>query len=196
MRLLMLLLFMLPGVAQAATVSLTVRSPAGKPLPNAVVQIDSPRKPAAASRLPGPYVVAQKDIAFQPHILIVPVGAAVSFPNRDKVRHHVYSFSTAKTFELKLYPQGETRSVVFDRSGVVALGCNIHDLMTGFVIVVDTPFAAQTNAAGQVSIDDVPPGPITVTVWHPSLSGGNSMQSKVMTLGPQGLSTTFAATKQ
>ena len=104
----------------------------------------------------------QHNIAFDPHVLIVPVGSTVGFPNLDKVRHHVYSFSKVKKFDLKLYGRDETRSVVFDKAGVVALGCNIHDSMSGFIIVVDTPYAMKTDANGRVVIANVPAGSATV----------------------------------
>jgi hypothetical protein len=93
----------------------------------------------------------------------------VGFPNKDKVRHHVYSFSSAKTFELKLYGQQEERTVTFDKAGVVALGCNIHDSMIGYIYVADTPFAAKTNAAGEAMIRGLPAGAGTLTVWHPDM---------------------------
>lgn len=162
------------GAAQAATVSIDVRGPDGTPLVGAVVTVESARVAPAAPK--GPYAIEQRDISFQPHVLIVPVGAIVSFPNRDKVRHHVYSFSKAKKFDLKLYGREETRSVTFDRPGVVALGCNIHDTMSGFVYVAATPFADQADAAGHARFDGVPAGPVTVRIWHPSIrSGGNAL---------------------
>jgi hypothetical protein len=95
------------------------------------------------------------------------VGAEVSFPNLDPVRHHVYSFSPAKTFELKLYSKGAAPTVRMDKPGVVAVGCNIHDNMVGFIRVVDAPFAAKTDAKGVAVIRSLPAGAATLTVWHP-----------------------------
>ncbi|MES2289454.1 MAG: carboxypeptidase regulatory-like domain-containing protein [Pseudomonadota bacterium] len=148
--------------------------------------IDSPGRKDAISRFPGPYRMTQKDIAFNPHILIVPVGANVAFPNMDKVRHHVYSFSSINKFELKLYGREENRSVVFPKPGVAALGCNIHDSMAAFVVVVDTPFAARTDAAGRVSIPGVPPGRATLRVWHASIRapGQQTTQPLAIPAGP------------
>ncbi|MET0371033.1 MAG: methylamine utilization protein [Sphingobium sp.] len=186
-------LLSLPGIAHAGTVSIEVRGVDGKPLAGAVVQVESAR--ASAPRIGGPYSVAQKDIAFQPRVTIVPAGASVSFPNRDRVRHHVYSFSPAKKFELKLYGHQESHSVTFDRPGVIALGCNIHDSMTGFIIVTGTPFAAQTSAAGRVVFDDVPAGAVTLKVWHPSIRARANILAQAATVGPQGLSTTLALRK-
>lgn len=179
-----------PATAHAATVSIDVRGIDGKPLAGAVVTVDLPKGAAPAVR--SAYVMEQRDIQFQPHILIVPVGATVGFPNRDKVRHHVYSFSKPKKFDLKLYGREETRTVTFDRPGVVALGCNIHDAMSGFVYVTATPYAALTDASGRVSIAGVPAGAAKVTVWHPSIRSPGGTASQPIVVSGTGLSTTFA----
>ena len=115
--------------------------------------------------------MVQQNIAFSPHVLIVPVGATVSFPNRDKVRHHIYSFSKPAKFEIKLFARDETRSYNFLSAGAVALGCNIHDSMSGFIKVVDTPFAAKSGADGRLRITGLPGGTARVTVWHPEARG-------------------------
>ena len=180
----------LSSIGQAATVSIDLRGIDGQPLAGAVVTIETPKAPPVTVR--GPYSVEQRDIAFQPHVLIVPVGATVGFPNRDKVRHHVYSFSKAKKFDLKLYGREDARTVTFDRPGVVPLGCNIHDSMNGFVYVTATPFAALTDGAGHVTIDGVPAGGATVRVWHPSIRAPGSLASQPVTVAVSGLSTTFA----
>ena len=92
--------------------------------------------------------MAQKGKQFDPTVLVVPVGTSVGFPNRDTVRHHVYSFSPVKTFELKLYSGVPANPVVFDKIGIAVLGCNIHDAMTAWVVVVDTPyFGRSTNVS-------------------------------------------------
>ena len=94
----------------------------GAAVPDAVVTVTSAHAPAGPIRFPWPNVVKQQNISFQPHVLIVPVGAEVTFPNMDNVRHQVYSFSKPKKFELKLYGHEETRTVVFDKPGVVSIG--------------------------------------------------------------------------
>ncbi|MGZ3275094.1 MAG: methylamine utilization protein [Phenylobacterium sp.] len=120
--------------------------------------------------------MVQHNLQFDPFVLIVPVGASVTFPNHDAVRHHVYSFSQTKAFELKLYGKDESRSVRFDKAGVVALGCNIHDGMVAFIKVVDTPFAAKTDDKGQAALKGLPAGQVQVRVWHPYLKGpGNEI---------------------
>ena len=165
--------------ARAADLVVTLATPAGKPVANAVVMV-RPQGGAgpAVSRLQGPFVMVQKDMQFEPFVLVVPVGADVSFPNQDPFRHHVYSFSPAKTFELKLYGRDETRVVKFDKPGVVVLGCNIHDNMSAYIRVVDTPFAAKTDARGEAVIRDVPAGAASLTVWQPFLRAKGGEMSR------------------
>ncbi len=161
-----------PLPALAGDLDLRVLDGAGRPVPDAVVTVypasGVPRLPAA---FPGGNTMVQQNIAFAPHVLIVPVGATVSFPNKDKVRHHVYSFSKPAKFEIKLFARDETRSYRFVSAGAVALGCNIHDSMSGFIKVVDTPFAAKSGADGRVRIAGLAAGAAQVTVWHPEARG-------------------------
>lgn len=184
---------LLPAAAPAATVTIDVRGPDGRPLADAVVTIDVPGHAAAVPR--GPYAMEQKSIAFQPHVLVVPVGAAVSFPNRDAVRHHVYSFSKAKRFDLKLYGREDQRSIVFDRPGVVALGCNIHDSMSGFIVVTTSPFAAKADADGHVVLGDVPPGAARLTIWSPSIRQPDNMLAQPIVVAAAGTAKTVAITR-
>lgn len=184
-------LFLVSATAQAATVNVDVRGADGKALAGAVVMVDTPRKPGGPIKFDYPYQMAQQNIAFVPHVLIVPVGATVTLPNRDKVRHHVYSFSKAKKFDLKLYGKDETRSVTFDTAGVVALGCNIHDAMSGFILVVDTPFAVQTDANGHATISGVPAGQAAVRIWHPTIRAADNMLSQPAIVTAAGYSTTY-----
>jgi len=172
MRWLLLLLSILlaPAPALAGDLIMTVRDSAGRPVANAVVMVrPAAGVPAGPIRFPWPYTVAQQNIQFDPFVLIAPVGANVAFPNRDKVRHHVYSFSAGNKFELKLFGRDESRSVVFKAVGVAAIGCNIHDQMVGFIRVVDTPWAIKTGADGVATLRGIPAGAASVTVWHPYL---------------------------
>jgi len=158
------------GSAQAADLSVTVRRTDGKPVPDAVVTVyPNGQAPKGPIKFDWPYRVAQQNIQFNPFVLIVPAGAEVSFPNLDKVRHHVYSFSAGNKFELKLYGYEENRTVKLPAVGVAAIGCNIHDQMVGFIKVVDTPYAAKSDANGLAVIHDVPEGPVVARVWHPYL---------------------------
>lgn len=175
---------LLATAASAGTVTVQVKGGNGAPIADAVVMVSSPRAPAGPIRFPWPNVVKQQNISFQPHVLIVPVGAEVTFPNMDNVRHHVYSFSKPKKFELKLYGHEETRTVTFDKPGVVAIGCNIHDQMSGFIVVVDTPYAAKTDASGRATIPGVPDGAATLKVWSPAIRApGNQTAEPVSVSG-------------
>jgi len=161
---------MLAGSAQAADLTVAVRDRDGKPVSNAVVTVYPNGQPTKGPiKFEWPYRVAQQNIQFTPFVLIVPVGAEVSFPNLDKVRHHVYSFSGGNRFELKLYGHQESRSVRLPEVGAAAIGCNIHDQMVGFIKVVDTAYAAKSDAKGVAVIHGVPDGPVVARVWHPYL---------------------------
>jgi plastocyanin len=157
------------GPAFAAELVVELRTPSGQPVADAVVSLYPGGRPAPFGPARGPYQIAQRNTQFQPFVLIVPVGGQVAFPNYDSFRHHVYSFSPAKRFELKLYAREQDRTVRFDRAGIVPLGCNIHDQMTAFVKVSDTGLAAKSDAAGRIVFADVPPGPVTARLWHPWL---------------------------
>lgn len=157
--------------ALAGDVTVDVRDQAGQPVRDAVVMIRPAGgvAPGTPMRVSWPMVMAQQNTQFTPYVLIVPLGSTVSFPNKDKVRHHVYSFSAPKKFELKLYGRDETRSITFDKPGAVSLGCNIHDSMIAFIFVSDTPFAAKSNPQGVAVVQDAPTGAATLLVWHPDL---------------------------
>ena len=172
--------------AQASTVVVDVADAAGLPLAGAVVFLDS----AEARKLVKPLLgaeVAQEKRKFVPGVLVVPVGTEVRFPNHDSVRHHVYSFSPAKKFELKLYSGTPSNPVLFDKPGVVVLGCNIHDQMVGWMLVVETPFYGLTPAAGgKVQLDNVPPGVYTLRTWHARLPVGAPAQEQSLTVPASG----------
>jgi plastocyanin len=113
----------------------------------------------------------QKDTAYVPHVKVVTVGSKVYFPNKDNIRHHVYSFSPAKVFELPLYSGHSAAPVLFDKTGPVTLGCNIHDWMIGYIYVADTPFFGKSAKDGKILIADVPLGEYWVRIWHPDMKG-------------------------
>jgi hypothetical protein len=194
-KLLIVLILLFARPALAADLSVVLRTAAGKPVANAVVMVRPQGYVARGPiRLPGPYRVAQHDMQFDPFVLIVPVGAEVAFPNLDPFKHHVFSFSPAKTFELKLYGREDARTVTFDKVGVVTLGCNIHDDMAAYIQVVDTPFAAKSSATGELTITGLPPGPARVTIWHPYLRTSHNEMVEQTTIPASGaqLSETLA----
>jgi plastocyanin len=129
-----------------------------------VVRSTNPNKPPAA---PTKGVMDQMNREFVPHVLIVPVGSRVTFPNSDTVSHQVYSFSPAKKFQFPLYRGSPNPPVDFDRVGVVTIGCNIHDQMRAYVFVVDGQYYGRTDGNGAWSVPDVEPGEYTVQAWHP-----------------------------
>jgi plastocyanin len=147
-----------------------IRDDAGKPVSDVVVSLTSPGDAATTPRSV-PAVMDQQNKTFVPHVLAILVGTAVSFPNRDNIRHHVYSFSSAKKFELPLYIGTPAAPVVFDKPGPVALGCNIHDWMVAYIYVVATPHFAKTTADGKAHLEGLPAGPYEARVWHPRLRG-------------------------
>jgi plastocyanin len=159
----LLLLALAVCAAQAVPVTVQLRGTAGQALAGAVVAVEVKGRTGKTSSAKAD--VGQRERQFTPQVLVVQTGTAVSFPNFDTVRHHVYSFSPIKVIDIKLYSGTPAEPVVFDKPGVAALGCNIHDRMSAHVIVVDTPLFAVTNAQGQATLD-LPPGEHAVKAWH------------------------------
>src|SRR3954447_11969643 len=180
----------LAGVAlplAATPLNVRVVDASGRPVRDAVVTLypsEGARQPHASGR----YVVAQQGLQFRPFLSVVPVGADVSFPNLDPTKHHVYSFSAAKRFELKLFAKDQSRTVHFDKPGVVALGCNIHDAMSAFIFVTDSVWTARTNAQGLVIFGDAPGVPGRITVWHPYLRAPAGMLQQAVAAGQRAAS--------
>jgi plastocyanin len=163
----------------AAPLTVRVIDASGRPVQDAVVTLYPAGNAARPARPGGRFTVSQKDLKFHPFLTIIPVGADVSFPNLDPTKHHVYSFSAAKKFELKLFARDQSRTVHFDRPGMVALGCNIHDQMSAFIIVSDSAWTARTNGQGVVQFSDAPNAPARLVLWHPYLRapGGQVQQA-------------------
>jgi plastocyanin len=162
---------MLNPYARAAEIEVQVNDIAGTSVENAVVYLEPKIKAAPPLKIQASIV--QKNKTFIPLVTIIQTGSSIIFPNKDSVRHHVYSFSPAKTFELKLYSGVPSIPVVFDKTGTVILGCNIHDQMLAFVYIVDTPYFAKTDANGKVKISGVPNGDYLLKVWHYALRKEN-----------------------
>lgn len=112
-------------------------------------------------------IVDQVQKQFTPYVSVVQVGSKISFPNKDNIRHHVYSFSPAKPFELKLYSGTPSQPMVFDKTGTVVLGCNIHDWMLAYVLVVDTPYFAVSDNNGNATVNNLVSTRYRVHIWHP-----------------------------
>lgn len=167
-----------PLLGLASPVTVAFRGAGGAPVANVVAvfdAVDGRSAPAAGSA-----VIDQVNRQFTPRVSVVRTGTAISFPNSDRIRHQVYSFSPAKTFNLKLYAGSTQPPVLFDRPGLVVLGCNIHDTMIAFVAVVDTPWFGKSASDGNLRLD-LPPGRYRLRVWHPDLATPTPPQ--VVTIG-------------
>ena len=150
--------------AAAATLSAEFVDAQGAPLSDAVLTLQGP----AGKVDPAPKAdMDQRDQKFAPHVLAVHTGTQIRFPNSDDIRHQVYSFSPAKRFELRLYGGTPSDPVLFDKPGLVVLGCNIHDWMLGYVYVTDDPWFGVSDGKGTLNLRDLPAGHYVATLWHP-----------------------------
>jgi plastocyanin len=159
------------ALAQTANLAATVADSQGHPLADAVVVATPVDGHYHLDEHPQQAIVDQIDKEFVPPVVAVAAGTPVTFPNHDNVRHHVYSFSPAKRFELPLYQGVPAKPIVFDTPGVVVLGCNIHDWMVGYVYVSESPYFSKTGKDGKARLTNLPPGAYVVRVWHPQLAG-------------------------
>jgi plastocyanin len=173
--------------AAGGTITVAVRDGSGTPVADAVVYAVSAS--GNPSGQPKKAIVTQQNREFLPHVTAIQVGTAVHFPNLDPVKHHIYSISPAKQFELPLYSGTPPNPIVFDKPGVVTLGCNIHDWMIGYICVLDTPWFGVTGPYGQIQLKDVPSGSYDVEVWQPRLKNSSRPRQRVTVGGekPAGL---------
>ena len=169
--------------AGAADVEATVRDDKGKPVEEAVVYLVAAGGTPVTSAPGRPALMDQQNKEFTPYVLALQAGTAVSFPNNDNVRHNVYSVSAAKRFELPLYAGTPAAPVVFDKPGVVVLGCNIHDWMLAYVYVLTTPLFAKTGADGRAHVRNLGAGSYEARVWHPRLRDEPAKTGQSLTLG-------------
>jgi plastocyanin len=178
---LLALLALSAHTALSATVTVNVTTQSGAPAEDAVIVFD----PLDTTPPPGHDAASIDQInkTFVPRVSVVRTGTAVTFPNSDNIRHQVYSFSAAKDFSLKLYAGSPKTAIVFDKPGLVVLGCNIHDNMIAFVGVVDSPYFAKTPASGSASLN-LPPGRYRLRIWHPNLSAAVPAQEFAITDSP------------
>jgi hypothetical protein len=166
----------------ALTLRGTVTTVDGDPVAEAVISAIGTlkNKPAATS----PRKMDQRNREFVSHILAVHVGESVIFPNSDDIHHHIYSFSPANPFEIQLYKGVPAHPTPFNKTGVVVLGCNIHDWMVGYVYVTDAPYFTQTDTRGQWTLN-VPADDYTLTLWHPDLDSPNNVQVQRLKLNAE-----------
>jgi plastocyanin len=162
--------------ATAAALTVQVLDSNGAGLADAVIYAEPESGQAPRTMASGE--IAQKGLKFIPLVTVVQTGSKIFFPNNDKVRHHIYSYSPAHKFDQKLYSGEAAAPQLFDKPGTVVLGCNIHDKMLAFVKVVDTPYFAKTDAGGAVRLD-LPAGKYTVKAWHYNTVGGLTPEQPV-----------------
>jgi plastocyanin len=161
------LLVLFAAFAEAQGIAVTVTDSNGMPVPDVAVFIDSPGTGSRAT--PGTRAVMdQVNERFVPHVLVVQTGTEVDFPNSDIVAHHVYSFSHPNHFKLPMYKGNAHPPVRFEESGIVVLGCNIHDNMLAYIVVVDTPLFAMTDANGAARFT-MPVEGARVSIWSPRI---------------------------
>lgn len=181
------------SAAGAASVTVTVTDAQGKPAVDAVVMLEPASGKSAVK--PGPQLdVSQDKRQFHPRVTVLTTGTPVNFPNFDTVRHHVYSFSPAKVFELKLYAGVPNKPLVFDKPGIVILGCNIHDQMVAWIVVSETPWYALVGADGKAKVADVPAGNYRMRVWHPAMPVNTEAPAVALTVGAADLQPTSKLT--
>jgi plastocyanin len=178
-----------PAVAWAGSLAATVNDHDGEAVKDAVV-LATPLG-GGSSNGKRTAVIDQIDKEYVPHVTAVRVGTEVTFPNKDQIRHHVYSFSDAKTFEIPLYKGTPAAPVLFDKAGVVVLGCNIHDWMKAYVYVTETPYFGVTGGDGKVTLKGVPAGQYRVEVWHPTMKGDPDDHAQQVSVGASGGSASF-----
>ncbi len=158
----------------AGGITVHVTDNAGKPVADAVVYLEAD----GGQPLPKPLKageISQKGLKFIPLVTVIQTGSKIYFPNNDKVRHHIYSFSAPHKFDQKLYTGTTAEPQTFDKPGTVVLGCNIHDKMIAYVRIVDTPYFGKTDASGAVAVD-APAGKYVLKAWHPDIVGGNALE--------------------
>jgi hypothetical protein len=188
------------GYARAGELTAQISDDDGHPVADAVVAmtpVDPALLAAAPKSLWAPLQmgeVDQRDETFFPYVEIVARGGQVVFRNSDEPQHHVYSFSPVKAFEFVLRPGTTSTPVVFDKAGVAAIGCNIHDQMIAYIYVTETPWIAVTDRKGQAHIADLPPGVFTAQVWHPAQRPGKGGPGQAVTISdaPATLAVTVA----
>lgn len=171
------------GQVSAADNIIHVVDNTGNPLENAVVYAEAPG--LATTSKAGSTEIEQKDKNFIPLVSVIQTGTSVAFPNNDKVKHHAYSFSAPKQFELKLYSGKPSAPVLFDKPGTVVVGCNIHDQMVAYIHVVNTPYFAKTDAKGTARLSNLPTGKYTLKVWHYLLAPGAEIKEQALQAGAE-----------
>jgi len=168
---------------QAGVLSVVVTDIDGEPIVDAVVMATPNQSQTKIKQNQQTVVIDQVDKEFVHYVTVIPIGTPVQFPNSDNIRHHVYSFSPAKQFELPLYIGTPAKPVIFDKPGVVKLGCNIHDWMVGYLYITDAPFFKTTDKDGKAQLTDISAGKYNVQLWHPSMAVSDVASQQTIVVG-------------
>lgn len=155
---------LLAGSVHASDFQGQVALPNKRAAANAIITLEGAKKAAPLPKV----IIDQREKMFSPHISVITVGTTVEFPNNDTVFHNVFAYFNAKKFDLGMYPRGATKRVTFDKTGLVALLCNVHSEMSAYIMVVDTPYYAIADRQGRFHLGNVPAGNYTLRVWHES----------------------------
>lgn len=170
---------MFAHLTYAYEIEISVTDTKGTAIKNAVVFLESDK---VKQKNNSTIDIEQIKKQFNPLVTVIQTGSSINFPNRDKVKHHVYSFSPAKKFELKLYSGVPSTPVVFDKPGTIVLGCNIHDNMLAFIYVVDTPYYTKTDSSGIAHLTDIPESDYKLKIWHYALQSQEMLVEKDITV--------------
>lgn len=176
----MLWLLAVGGASLAETVTVSVHDRNGTPVPDVAVYVEHSADPGSPASAESRAVMDQVDQRFVPHLLVVQTGTLVEFPNSDTIAHHVYSFSHPNHFTLPIYKGNAHAPVRFEDSGIVVLGCNIHDNMLGYIAVVDTPLFGKTGLDGTATLDGKLNEGDRVVIWSPRIRDDHSRLSLVV----------------
>ncbi len=173
-----IMILMMPFYASANSLAFNLTDNKNKPLTNAVVYA-VPKAKNKRNTSPKRVTIRQRNKTFQPHISVFQKGTIATFLNQDSVKHHVYSFSNPKKFEIKLYSGKPPRTIAFDKPGRVTFGCNIHDEMLAYAYIVDTPYYTLSNSQGKAVLNGLPNGQYLLKVEHPQQKKGVNIQQRM-----------------
>lgn len=175
-------IYLYAGTISAAELSIQLSDSKGHSAEYAVVSLHPANGSSLQASVGTTASMNQVERQYQPFVLPIQAGTQVNFPNRDDIKHHVYSFSATKRFELKLYSGENASPVTFNKVGTIPLGCNIHDWMLGFIYVTDTPYFARTDVDGSAVIENIPDGDYMLKIWHPGISNNDEQKAHPITV--------------